>query len=396
MQQQTVILKKEQHREQNVLSLYMPKDTELNSIAKKLGARYSATKRMWWLPWGKFVTHTAYTALKEKAWVDYSALKTYTKKPPTSTNKPAPRKKVQKDDLKSFAWTVEQKDAMWAYSDKLTIRRYSKSAFTTYGYYFKQFLAAHPTAHPKDITEEQIIAHVIRIVKNRSYSAKTQNQIINAIKFYYEKVLGLKKKEYWLPRPRKEFKLPTVASEEEVVRILVAAGNLKHQCIIGMFYSTGARREELLNMRVADVDMDRMQVAIRAGKGKKDRITLLSQRMAVALEKYLNEYNPHYWLFEGVERKKYSGTSITKVVRDARIAAGIKKKITPHVLRHSFATHLMDNGTDTRYIQELLGHKSLETTAIYAHVSTKDFQKIISPLDRIFENNKLNNKKLKE
>ena len=147
---------------------------------------------------------------------------------------------------------------------------------------------------------------------------------------------------------------------------------------------------------VADVDMDRMQVAIRAGKGKKDRITLLSQRMAVALEKYLNEYNPHYWLFEGVERKKYSGTSITKVVRDARIAAGIKKKITPHVLRHSFATHLMDNGTDTRYIQELLGHKSLETTAIYAHVSTKDFQKIISPLDRIFENNKLNNKKLKE
>ncbi|MCF8255248.1 MAG: tyrosine-type recombinase/integrase, partial [Bacteroidia bacterium] len=143
-----------------------------------------------------------------------------------------------------------------------------------------------------------------------------------------------------------------------------------------------------------DVDIDRNQVIIRQGKGKKDRVTLLSQRMVVALQKYLAEYKPNYWLFEGSVRKKYTGTSIGNVVCNARIAAGIEKKITAHVLRHSFATHLMDNGTDTRIIQTLLGHASLKTTAIYTHVSTKDLQKIISPLDRIFNDRLLKNNKL--
>jgi site-specific recombinase XerD len=283
---------------------------------------------------------------------------------------------------------------MWAYARKLEIRNYSKSAFTTYGYYFKQFLAAHPNQDPKDITEEQIIDHVIKTVKARNYATKTQNQIINAIKFYYEKVLGLKKKEYWIPRPRKEFKLPVVASEEEIVRMLVAADNLKHQCIIGLIYSAGLRRSELTNMRIADVDFDRYQVVIRGGKGKKDRISLLSERMATALRKYIKEYQPTYWLFEGRNRKSYSGVTIGVIVRRAAQRAGITKKISPHVLRHSFATHLMDKGTDTRYIQELLGHASIKTTAIYAHVSKKDLNKIVSPLDRIFEGRELKNNKL--
>lgn len=334
--------------------------------------------------------------------VDYSALKAEKGgnekgQPLTKTLKVLETLKVSATEkTDNIRWTKAQHAAMWAFANKLEIRKYSQSTFTTYGVYFKKFLAAHPNQDPKDITEEQIIAHIIKTVKEHNYATKTQNQIINAIKFYYEKVLGLKKTEYWIPRPRKEFRLPVVASEEEVVRLLVAAGNLKHQCIIGMLYSTGVRREELVNLRIVDVDMDRMQVVVRSGKGKKDRVTLLSQRMAVALGKYLADYKPHYWMFEGSERSKYSGTSITKIVRDARIAANIKKKITPHVLRHSFATHLMDNGTDTRYIQELLGHASLETTAIYAHVSVKDFQKIKSPLDRIFEDKQLNNKKLNQ
>jgi len=135
-------------------------------------------------------------------------------------------------------------------------------------------------------------------------------------------------------------------------------------------------------------------VMIREGKGKKDRLSLLSERMAIALHKYIKEYQPTYWLFEGRNRKQYSGENIGVIVSKARKKAGIAKNISPHVLRHSFATHLMDNGTDTRYIQKLLGHASLKTTAIYTHVSKKDLNKIVSPLDRIFDDRELKNNTL--
>lgn len=401
----TVIFRKEEHRNTEVLSIYAPNAEPFNTIVRNLGCTYSATKKMWWLPWSKEVTNTAFRAFKGKAMVDYSALKAQEKgetslvslrneASPRAINETLHASGKQSQNLKGFAWTQAQKDAMWAFADKLTIRRYSKSAFTTYGFYFKQFLAAHPNQDPKEITEEQIIAHVIKVVKDRNYAAKTQNQVINAIKFYYEKVLGLRKKEYWLPRPRKELKLPVVASEEEVVRLLVAAGNLKHQCIIGLLYSAGLRRAELTNMRITDVDFDRKQVIVKGGKGKKDRVSLLSDRIAAALLRYLEDYKPNYWLFEGRDRKPYSGENIGAIVTKACKTAGIQKKISPHVLRHSFATHLMDKGTDTRYIQELLGHANIKTTAIYAHVSTRDLQKIVSPLDRIFNDRELKNNKL--
>jgi len=161
-----------------------------------------------------------------------------------------------------------------------------------------------------------------------------------------------------------------------------------------MLYSTGLRRGELVNLRISDIDIDRKQVFVRGGKGKKDRITLLSDQIIIALEKYGRLYKPQYWLFEGPKRKKYNPGSVGIIVKTAAKKAGIKKKITPHVLRHSFATHLMEAGTETRYIQKLLGHKSLKTTAIYTHVSRQNLQKIMSPLDQIFKNNKLDYKVL--
>lgn len=388
--QPKVILKPEQHRGQNIVSMKMPKDDGLISIAKRINGKWSATKRVWWVPNSGNVVNKVFEAFKDVAYVDYSAFKPKPAKTITKTAQP----KTKKDSPK-IVWSQAQKDAMWAFAKMLEGRRYSKSTFTTYGGYFKQFLAAHPNVNPQDISEGQIIDYVSRTVRENDYAAKTQNQIINAIKFYYEKVLGLKKTEYWIPRPRKEQKLPTVASEEEVMRMLVAAENIKHQCMIGMLYSSGLRRGELLNLRISDIDLDRKQVLVKGGKGKKDRLTLLSDRMIVGLRKYFDEWHPRYWLFEGPEGKKYSGTSVGMVVKNAAKKAGIKKNITPHVLRHSFATHLMDKGTDTRYIQELLGHSNIATTAIYAHVSQKDLRKIISPLDRIFLDNELKDRNLK-
>jgi len=407
MKEITVILKREQHRNTDVLSVYMPHNAALNAIAKRIGAHYSSTKRGWWLPWSKEVANSTYLAYKDIAPVDYSALKEGNEKreqptdavlasepSPVRERNTEPRKRGRKNPLKDFAWTEEQKQAMWAMADYMKLRRYAPSSYRHYGHWFKKLLAAHPAIHPNDITKEQMHSHLLKLVKEKNYAARTQIQIAAGMQFYYVKVLGRPIAQYYIPTPKKGFKLPVVASEEEIVRMLVASGNLKHQCIISMLYSTGARRDELVNMRLIDVDIDRNQVIIRQGKGKKDRVTLLSQRMVVALQKYLAVYKPHYWLFEGSERKKYTGTSIGKVVRDARITAGIEKKITAHVLRHSFATHLMDNGTDTRIIQTLLGHASLKTTAIYTYVSTKDFQKIISPLDRIFDDRELINNKL--
>lgn len=390
-----VILKREVHRNTDVLSMYMPANNKLNAIAKKLGSKYSSTKKMWWLPFQKQVVNTAFNAFKDVAWVDYSAIQ---------TKRHVERNEIKSRHLTDFSTTVEmtkvpwsaaQKEAMWAFADKLRIRKYSESTYRTYGVYFKQFLAAHPTTNPKEITEEQIKKHIITTVKKHSYATKTQNQIVNAIKFYYEKVLGLKKREYWIPRPRKEFKLPVVASEEEIIRIIVAADNLKHQCIIALLYSTGLRRGELINLKKVDIDIARKQVFVRGGKGKKDRTTVLSDRMLRALIKYYEEYKPNTWVFEGANGNQYAGTSVGKLLKRAAIKAGIEKNITPHVLRHSFATHLMDKGTDTRYIQELLGHANLNTTAIYAHVSKKDLMAVTSPLDRIFEDNKLKNKYLR-
>lgn len=282
---------------------------------------------------------------------------------------------------------------MWDYAQRLRISDYSKSTFSSYEYFFKQFLAAHPATGPKDITENEIIDHVVKVVKENDYAIKTQGQIINAIKFYYEQVSGLEKK-YWIPRPRKETKLPIVASEEEVVRLLVASDNLKHQCVMGMLYSSGLRRGELVNLQLQDINIDRRQVFVRGGKGKKDRTTILSDRMVNALVKYLDLYKPQKWLFEEQNGQQYSGQSVGNMVRKAATKAGIKTKMSPHVLRHSFATHLMDKGTDTRYIQKLLGHASLKTTDIYTYVSTKDLQKIVSPLDQIFNDRQLKNNTL--
>lgn len=387
----TVIFKHEQHRNNDVLSIYAPNAEPFNTIVRQLKSTYSSSKKMWWLPWSKEVTNTAFKAFKGKAMVDYSAITTQKETLPLSAKQDVVSSKNEKSPLN---WTKQQKEAMWAMADKMKLMRYAKRSFDMYGYRFKQFLAAHPTQDPDTITIEQIKLYVVKLVEKKKYAATTQKQLVAGILFYYVRVLRKSKEIYFVPTPRKEYKLPVVASEEEIVRMLVAANNLKHQCIIGLLYSAGLRRAELIGMRIVDIDFDRGQVMIRAGKGKKDRLSLLSKRIALALQRYIKEYQPTYWLFEGRQRKQYSGESIGVIVSKACKAAGIRKKISPHALRHSFATHLMDKGTDTRHIQKLLGHASLKTTAIYTYVSKKDLNKIVSPLDRIFDDKALNNNRL--
>jgi site-specific recombinase XerD len=231
-----------------------------------------------------------------------------------------------------------------------------------------------------EITEEQINNYLMYLVK-RNVSASYQNQAINAVKFYFEKVLGQQRKYYQIDRPFQDKKLPSVLSIEEVKSIIESIDNLKHKCIIQLIYSAGLRISELINLKIRDIDKDRKQIFIRGGKGKKDRQTVLSDKILPELRIYYKKYQPKEYLFEGQLGGAYSERSIQLILQEAMRKANIKKQATIHTLRHSFATHLLEAGTDLRYIQSLLGHSSSKTTEVYTHITTKGFNQIKSPLD---------------
>lgn len=202
-------------------------------------------------------------------------------------------------------------------------------------------------------------------------------------KFYYEKVLKGKRKVYLIERPREEKYLPEVLSKEEVKLLLNATDNLKHKAILMTIYSGGLRVSEAVNLKIKDIDSNRMQIRVSQSKGKKDRYTLLSKKALEVLRKYVSEYKPKDWLFEGLGGEEYSRRTITEILRKSVEKTGIKKHVTVHTLRHSFATHLLEAGTDIRYIQSLLGHENTKTTEIYTHITTKGFDQIKSPLDNL-------------
>jgi len=258
------------------------------------------------------------------------------------------------------------------YKDLLIQKRYSKNTIKTYCGYFQDFCNYFKNDNLKEITTENINNYILHLIKSKNISISQQNQRINAIKFYFEKVLNRQKQFYNLHRPKKEHKLPKVLSKNEVKKILDSSTNIKHKSILMLIYSAGLRRSELLNIRISDIDSERMVINIRGAKGNKDRISLLSNNTLNLLREYYKEF-------------KHSPTSVSNILKKAVAKAGINKKVTPHVLRHSFATHLLEQGTDLRYIQELLGHSSSKTTEIYTHVSKRAIDKIKNPIDEFFE-----------
>jgi len=267
------------------------------------------------------------------------------------------------------------------YIEKLNELRYSDNTVRSYKLCFEEFINYYPRHDIDRIDEPMIIAFIRYLVTDRKVSVSYQNVVINAIKFYYERVLGGQRKVYRVDRPITEKTLPVVLSEAEVVKVFKQVDNLKHKAILMLIYSAGLRIGEAIRMKVTDIDSKRNQVHIAQSKGKKDRYTLLSKKMVVVLRNYYTEYKPQLWLFEGVRGEQYSESSIQSILKQAVAKAGIKKRVTSHTLRHSFATHVLESGTDIRYIQSLLGHESSKTTEIYTHITTKGFDQIKNPLD---------------
>ncbi len=267
---------------------------------------------------------------------------------------------------------------------KLELKNYSLNTAKIYITLFERFMDAHKGIPLLNIDEEQIRIYLQGLV-HQNRSSSYINQMINSIKFYYEVVEQMPNRFYSIERPMKKEKLPKVISAEEVQSIINNTNNIKHRCIVSLLYSAGLRRGELLSLKIEDIDSKRMVINVKDGKGRKDRITLLSPSVLIELRNYVLLWKPRpsNYLFESVSGEKYSPTSINKVVREAAIKAKIRKKVTPHMLRHSFATHLLENGTDLRSIQVLLGHSSSNTTEIYTQVAINHIKKIKSPIEML-------------
>ncbi|HNR72839.1 MAG TPA: site-specific integrase [Cyclobacteriaceae bacterium] len=267
------------------------------------------------------------------------------------------------------------------YRECLVRLRYSESTIKNYESQMRLFLAYIDPKPITEITRDTIDAYMVYLVEERRVSVSTQNTAINAIKFYLEQLHKGERTFYYTDRPAKDKILPEVLSEEEMQRLLRASSNIKHRAILFLLYSAGLRISELLNLRWRDVDEHRMVINIRSGKGRKDRITLLSRHTLHYLKHYLELYEPKEWLFEGQDGNPYSQRSVNKFIHKYCKIAGITRRVSAHTLRHSFATHLLEHGTDLRYIQALLGHESSTTTERYTHVTKRGFEKLTSPLD---------------
>lgn len=262
-------------------------------------------------------------------------------------------------------------------------KRYSDSTIDSYSKVLSVFFTFYRTKSLHDVNNDDVLEFNERYILDRKLSATYQSQFINALKLFYELVNDKKIDLEKLIRPNKPFQLPKVISEEEVAAIINATENIKHKCILSLIYSAGLRRSELLNLHKLDIDSKRMMIQIRKAKGQKDRLVPLSPIVLEMLRDYYKKYRPKEYLFEGQYGGQYSAASLSAILKHSAKIAGIKKNINLHMLRHSYATHLLESGTNLRHIQELLGHRSPKTTQIYTHVSTEQLGKIQSPFDKL-------------
>ena len=267
-----------------------------------------------------------------------------------------------------------------SYLQKLELKKYANSTVKTYVSCFEAFINYYEERELNDLNEIDIRKYLQWLAQSKRSNSYI-NQSINSIKFYYEIVMGMPNRFYSIERPRKHKKLPVVLSKEDIKKLIEATNNIKHRCIVSLIYSAGLRRSELLNLKISDIDSSRMLIHIKDAKGNKDRFTILSETVLKDLRIYYKEWKPKTFLFESRSRGIYSANSIGKIIAAAATKAGISKHVTPHTLRHSFATHLLESGTDLRYIQLLLGHSSTKTTEIYTHVAKSSFIGIKNPLD---------------
>lgn len=291
------------------------------------------------------------------------------------------RKKLGLLTLAEVLPSEEGMKSLLTYKGWLRSKRYSESTIKIYMDAMKSFLVFHNKKVVSELTNDDVIKYNNEFILKHNLSASYQNQIVNAIKLYFKIISNTKLDIEQVHRPKRSRVLPNVLSKEEVLRIIDFTDNLKHKTLLALIYSSGLRISEALHMKATDIDSKRMLIHVKNAKGKKDRYTLLSKRVLLLLREYYAIYKPKEYLFEGAKGGIYSDRSAQVVLQQAAKRAQIDKHISLHTLRHSFATHLLESGTDLRYIQDLLGHSSPKTTMIYTHVSSTSLKNIKNPFD---------------
>jgi integrase/recombinase XerD len=265
----------------------------------------------------------------------------------------------------------------------LLVKRYSKNTVSTYTGYLQTFLEYFKKADLQQLDKKDIFRYLEHRIVDQKVSFSHQRGIVGAIRLFYKLVFGRNLDINYIYPDRAEYKLPNVLAQQEIKNIIENIDNLKHKSIISLIYSAGLRISEVINLRIDDIDSHKMVIKVVDSKNHRDRYVTLSHKVLILLRDYYKEYRPKEYVFTGQNGGKYSARSIQEVFRKALINAGIKKKASVHTLRHSYATHLIEQGVDIRIVQELLGHKNIKTTQIYTHITDITKRQIKSPLDNI-------------
>ncbi len=384
----TVVLRPLFHRRQEVIAMEIPKRPEIALAVRKLkGAKWSQTQKVWYLPLTKGNYEKISGAISPLAAVDSSLLKAYLeKRRKVGDVQAAGAKPVRKSAVATVAWklSAENLAALNLFIEQLQLRAYSSSTIKTYRNEFLQLLHLLKRKPVAELTPDDLRRYFVYCLKKLKLTENTLHSRINAIKFYFEQVLKRDKLFWEIPRPKKQQQLPRFFNQSEIAAIINASGNVKHKTMLMLAYSSGLRVSEVVAIKTNNIDSKRMSILIEQAKGKKDRMVKLSPILLVMLREYWKKYKPANdgYLFTGQSKgKTYSSRSLQLVLAAAKKKAGIMKPGSIHALRHSFATHLLDKGTDVTLIMKLLGHNDIKTTLRYLHVTNRDILDVKSPLD---------------
>lgn len=377
-------LQPNKHRNENVVQVIFEKNEAILAILRtNTLLKWSKTMGSWYLPDSTNLVQVLYQLVKNKAWLNYDGLRNHNLSENKIIEKQVTTTAIKKAvELPTLSEDVLKKIKEFNYW--LRSKRYSESTIGTYIESLTIFLRYFEKKHISEITNDDLILFNNQYILAKNYSASYQNQVVNAVKLFFSCIENKKINPELIHRPKRMKMLPNVLSKEEIKLILQALTNIKHKAMLSLIYSCGLRRGELLNLKLNNIDSKRGLIIIKQAKGKKDRIVPLSNKILVLLRDYYSAYKPKEWLFEGQDKtSSYDERSLANVLKSAVEKCGIKKPVTLHWLRHSYATHLLENGTDLRYIQEILGHSRSTTTEIYTHVSDNSIRKVISPFDNL-------------
>lgn len=384
---QPILLKPLLHRGLEHIGIFFERNAEINNELRKIkGIKWSQTHKCWYIALSQKNYQNLRDVLRQFGEPDNTGLEKYfeKRKAVMDIKKESGQKHVlSAKTITRYAISQENLVQLDLFVKTLQLKAYSIHTIRLYRDELILLMRLLRKRNIQQLQAEHIKSYLLWLLQVKNLSEAKVHTTVNALKFYFEQVLHQPKMFFEIPRPKKPFQLPRVHAVDQIKRMIQGTANEKHKTMLMLAYASGLPLQEIINLKVKDINSARMVIEVRRGKGKKDRQVVLSERLLVQLRNYFRMYRPKTWLFEGKPEEQYGYRSLQMVFSRAKALAGIKTAGGIHTLRHSYATHLLENGTALRIIQELLGHNSIKTTIRYTHVSQAQIGKVKSPLDQL-------------